>query len=445
MRSAAIEKMSHHDVPQATFEMPGLAWSEHCYLVAVALAALVAVDPLGWKLNGDPLFKHLPIMLTLPALVLTVIGRRLSMPPGHKSGVGRILAVAWPFALLTMLIVGGSLYARLFNGVQTTFLSVGLYMSLVFVSATMLIFSEAPLQLIRAHCRILLVGAFVMSCLLMINLGVREVYHEQIFLLIPMGVFCVLAWRRQSAAWGGLVFFLAMALPSAKNTSYLVDLLVVVYLALLLWFPKFKAAPPITRMWGYYLAFVAMLIMAAGVLFLLYYREHYLPSGNVEYRSHTYGLAWGQFLESPLWGTLFAAESVKKFTLYSIGIAGGRLPTHSDVMDLLAHGGSLGTGLWLLGLGMIGLFAYKNLLSPKFIAHPLAPYAHTMAALSLAGVLTYAFNPIMLQPGMAYLLWTNLGMLLGLALCKEKLKTGHLFITDSASNQTTKGQGKTQT
>jgi len=31
-------------------------------------------------------------------------------------------------------------------------------------------------------------------------------------------------------------------------------------------------------------------------------------------------------------------------------------------------------------------------------------------------VLTYAFNPILLQPALAYLLWTNVGLLVGLSL-----------------------------
>jgi hypothetical protein len=36
--------------------------------------------------------------------------------------------------------------------------------------------------------------------------------------------------------------------------------------------------------------------------------------------------------------------------------------------------------------------------------------------MSVAGIITYTFNPILLQPSMAYLVWTNLGLLAGLAL-----------------------------
>ena len=38
---------------------------------------------------------------------------------------------------------------------------------------------------------------------------------------------------------------------------------------------------------------------------------------------------------------------------------------------------------------------------------------------SLAAIATYAFNPIMLKPDMAYLIWLSLGFLLGLALSSD--------------------------
>jgi hypothetical protein len=55
-------------------------------------------------------------------------------------------------------------------------------------------------------------------------------------------------------------------------------------------------------------------------------------------------------------------------------------------------------------------------LATRFLNQPWAGAAHTMLAIVLCGILTYGFNPILLQPPMAYLLWTSLGMLLGLSL-----------------------------
>jgi O-antigen ligase len=125
-------------------------------------------------------------------------------------------------------------------------------------------------------------------------------------------------------------------------------------------------------------------------------------------------MAWRQFLDSPLWGTWFTAAGVQKFTLYTVGATRNLLPTHSDVMDLLANGGMLGVGLWALGLIRILQRARQRLLTPRRLTHPWAPLAHTLAVVSLAAVVTYSFNPVMLQPGMSYLMWMSFGVLLGL-------------------------------
>lgn len=391
----------------------GLVWSEYAYLTAIALAALIAVEPFGGELGTHPETKHLPLLLTLPVVALSLAGRRLLVP---ESGpiAARVLKAAWPFMLLAFLIVFGSAYARWVDGEQNTFLNIGLYMLLVFFAAAMVLQSQAPEALLRAHFRILLVAGLFMSAWLIFYFRATQIYHEQIFLIVPLAVYCALAPKNRLLVFFGAGFFLSMALFSAKNTAYLVALLVLLYLIVIVWFPRLRQTTPLHRVGGYYLVFVALLLIAGLFFFLLSNRETYLPSGNIDYRSYTYGLAWQKFLESPLWGTLFTAKAVEKFTLYSIGIAGNFLPTHSDIMDLLANGGLIGIGLWLLGLFMIGRAAYRSLLKP--FTHAGAAYAYSLIALSLTGIVVYAFNPILLHTGMAYLLWTNLGLLLGLAL-----------------------------
>lgn len=394
-------------------ERASLAWSEQMLLLCAALAMfLVVIRFLLPPLDDNPLIKHLPLALTLPFFVLTLMGSQLSPRPGS----GGVIAAAWPLALLALIIVGGAAYARVVNQVQASFLNMGLYMSLLFVGATVVTHSAAPGRLAHAYCRILLMGALVMALGLIVFFRRREVYHEEIFLVIPLAVYAFLAWRHVLARWVGLIFFLALALLSAKNTSYLVAFLTAAYLAMLQWWHGVSALPPLHRVWRGYVTLVALTLVALAVAYLLLHRETYLPSGNVDYRSHTYGLAWRQFLDSPAWGTWFTAQGVQKFTLYTVGSTRNLLPTHSDVMDLLANGGVLGIALWFVGLFKIAHRAWRCLLAPRWRAHPWAPYAHTLTMISLAAVVTYAFNPIMLQPGMAYLMWLSLGFLLGLAL-----------------------------
>jgi O-antigen ligase len=225
----------------------------------------------------------------------------------------------------------------------------------------------------------------------------------------------------------GAAFFLGLALLSVKNTSYMIAILSLVYIAFLLWLDGIRRSPSITQIWLHYLAFIGVAALSLAVGALIYYREHYLPSGNIEFRTFTYRAAWQQFLDSPWWGTSFSTESVRKFTLYTIGIARNRLPTHSDVLDLLANGGLLAMTLWLAGYFRVAQFAYRRILAPRFLHYPWAAHAHTLAAISLAAIVTYAFNPILLQTEIAFVVWTTVGFLVGIAAsCDPEQRAGDI-------------------
>jgi O-antigen ligase len=394
----------------------GLLWSEYWYLAATVIAAAVAVDPLSWGLASDPLIKHLALAVSLPALALTLAGSSLSSRSRQAVPLAALTALLWPLLALAALALGGSLHARAIQDIQNSFLNVGLYMLTAYFAAVMVLRSGAPEALARAHLRILLAAAAVMAVYLIDNFRVRQVYHEQIFLVIPMAVLFFAGSMPALVRWTGCLFFLAMAWVSAKYTSYLIGAATAAYLLLAVVVPRMASRPGLRRMMLVYWIFVLAGAAALGVVMLGLRGTFDLPTGNVEYRMHTYTAAWERFLDSPLWGTLFAVEAVQKFTLYSIGISRNLLATHSDVLDLLANGGLLGIGLWLYALARIARAAHANLLRPEFLDREWAPHAHTLAVVSLAGIITYAFNPIMLQPALAYLMWTSLGMLAGLAL-----------------------------
>ena len=394
----------------------GLLWSEHLYLLAAVVALVVVVDPLEWQLDTHTVIKHLALLIALPAVVATLVGRRLASPLESGRHVTAPLRAAWPIFALAMLIVAGSLYARVFLDIQSTFLNVGLYMLLTFVAAVMVMQTEDAEALLRPYFRLVVVAAGIMSLALIINYGVRQVYHEEIFLVIPVAALYFARNQRGFFGWLCFLFFLSMAWFSHKYTSYLIGALTVVYLALFVALPRLSSQPKLYRMTLAYWFFILAFFAAALIAYVAIQGTVRLPTGNPEYRLHTYAMAWERFVDSPLWGTLFAAESVEKFTLYSIGISSNMLPTHSDILDLLANGGLLATGLWILGLVAVVRISFRNLLHPEFVREAWAPYSHALAVISFAGVFTYAFNPILLQPSIAYLLWTNLGLLLGLSL-----------------------------
>jgi O-antigen ligase len=393
----------------------GMLWSEYGFPLAAAVAVVVVVDPLEWQLAADPVLKHLALMILLPSLLLTLAGWKIRRPLKPMEFTAPLMSATWPLLVLALLILGGSLYARLVLGIQSTFLNVGLYMLVTAGAAAMVLQTDAPEALVRAYSRLLLAAGVVMSAYLIVNFRTRQVYHEQIFLLIPLAA---LFFARDAGVmrWVAAAFFISMAWISQKYTSYLIGALTVAYLALFIAYPRLTPRSGLSRLTVVYWSCLGAIMTVVALIYAAMQGAGGLPSGNLEYRLHTYAVAWDQFMASPVWGTLFAEPAVEKFTLYSIGIAGNVLPTHSDILDLLAHGGLIAVLLWLYGLARIARIAHGNLLRSRHLAHPWAPYAHALALMSLAGIVTYAFNPILLQPSMAYLLWTNLGLLLGLSL-----------------------------
>jgi O-antigen ligase len=400
----------------------GLLWTDVWYLAGIAVAALLTVDPMGWELASNTLARHLALFVSLPAVAMALL-LRIALPrapsPARARPLARALAVAWPLALFALIALCGSTYARLALGAETTFLNYGLYVAMAFAAAAMVVQSGAPLALLRGYFAILLAAALAMSALLIVYAGERQVYHEQIFLVIPMAALFFAGKAPAPARWGAAAFFLLMAWCSHKYTSYVVAALTAAYLAIFIWLPRLTGGDALGRLSAMYWS--ALAFVAAGAAALAYALRGGAgqPTGNLEFRLYTYRLAWDRFLDSPLWGSWFAREAAEKFRLYDIGIARNVLPTHSDVLDLLANGGVLGFGLCALGILAIAVHAWRRVLRPDLIEQPEAAYGHALALLCLAAILTSAFNPILLQPPMAALAWSNLGMLLGLSLRAE--------------------------
>jgi O-antigen ligase len=403
---------------------PGLLWTDAWFLAGIAIAALNTVDPFGLELAVDTMARHLPLLVALSAVAMALLLRMALPDAPSRAGVRPLadsLAAAWPLVLFAAMAASGGIYARHALGADTTFLNYGLYATMTFGAAAMVLQCAAPMALLRGYFAILLAAALVMCVFLVAYAGTRQVYHEQIFLVIPMAALFFAGTAPSFLRWTAAAFFLVMAWFSHKYTSYLLAALTAAYLAVFIWVPRFSRNDPLAWLTAVYWGALGFLAAAGSVAVAYLMRggsDH--PTGNLEFRLHTYGLAWERFLESPLWGSWYSREGAEKFTLYDIGIARNTLPTHSDVLDILANGGALGFGLCAAGLLLIAVLAWRRLLRPALIEAPEARYAHTLALLSLAAILTCAFNPILLQPPMAALAWSNLGMLLGLSLRAER-------------------------
>lgn len=393
---------------------PALVMTDYGFLLALALALWIAVDPLEADLERQVAIKHLPMLLLLPFLLLSLVGAKVFRWQDRRPSM---LQPLLPLLLLAGFIICGGVFARFASGIQNSFLVAGVYMLAAPAAAALLIRSGKPVALLNTFAWLVGAMAVVVLAGLMVNYNVRQVYHELEFLFPPLAVLIGFALPRGWKRWAGMAFFVLMALAYKKNTGYLVGLLVIAYLLAFEAWPRWSQGDTLKKLSKAQWTLIAAAALAGLVIFLLANRAEYLPSGNPQFRLFTYERAWTRFLESPLWGSGFAAAAAEKFTVFDTGVSGNVLPTHSDVLDILAHGGLLGVMLWLWMLLRVARLAWRHALHPRHRQHPLAPYAHWLACMNIAGIVVYAFNPIILQPAKSLLLWGSLGLLCAIAVC----------------------------
>jgi O-antigen ligase len=211
-----------------------------------------------------------------------------------------------------------------------------------------------------------------------------------------------------------VLFFLSAGLVFRKNTGFLVLLFTLMYIWVAEW--RFRFSENITfRFWTIFWVFI---VLISGVVAAGYFaqQQSLLPSGNPEYRMLTYDVAWNKFMSSPIWGTSFTGQATEKFTAYTISSAQGNLATHSDILDIAAQGGVIALSLWLWGYLRVARIGLRHALRGQRPRDDMRAAAHTLACMSVASIVVYAFNPILLQPAKSLLMWGQFGMLLGISL-----------------------------
>lgn len=281
-------------------------------------------------------------------------------------------------------------------------------------------------------------------------------FHELEFLVIPLVVYVAtlrdeLTLRQVVLVWGGL----ATAVIFRKNAGYLVALGTIGYLW---WFHR-RATTRRSNALRRALLFLIGITFVAGLVgaysLLRAKNRDYIPTGNTEFRMYTYERAWQKFLDSPVWGDAFTGPASERFELYETGLAHNILPTHSDLLDILAHGGLVAFALFVWAHVRVILAANRFVLrSPLAARNPasragetaddtgtvgpqrdevgrisrhIVAMTHTLVCMALLGIVTVAFNPLLVNPVRALLIWNQFGFVAGLA-CHFSASEGRLKI-----------------
>jgi hypothetical protein len=398
---------------------PSLVMSDYWFLAGLMLALFFVADPFMIRLDKIAITKHLPLMISLCGVLLTNIGNLIFRTTNHREPLRnwQVLSAGLPLILLGIWIVLGSLYARKHGGINNTFITVGIYMLFTFLAARVVMLSPARAKIVRAYLLTAALFGVFMVLRMAASPGSNEgSFHELEALIIPLAVYFALR-PMNSRVWKAFLtlFFLVAGIVVQKNTGFLVLVLVLLYLWIAEWRFRFRESVSF-RFWTMLWLIVLLLSGIAAAGYLEHQRGELLPSGNPQYRMKTYEVAINRFYESPGWGTGFTAPATEKFTAYAINSAHGILATHSDILDLAAQGGVIALFLWLWGYMRITVISVRHALRGNRPRDDMHAAAHALACMSLTTVVVYAFNPILLQPDKAFLVWGQFGMLLGVAL-----------------------------
>jgi O-antigen ligase len=362
--------------------------------------------------------KYFPLMLFgVGALFFTLAGLGIFQLARLRQLVAEI-GGAWPIWLLALFMLGGSIYLRRSQGIEETFIPSALAMASFFVAFAHIRFHPAPLCSIRRlFYALLLAAAYMGGWIAYKRFDTGHAFHVEIFLIVPLAIYFFQAIENRKLAWLLLVALLAVGVLSNKNTGYLVTLYTVGHIGVVSYFRSKRGyRDAMARLFLHYLLLLLALAAVATLAYLLYYRETYLPSGSVEYRASTYLMAWQKFLASPAWGSLYSETPIIEFTLYYIGLANNKLPTHSDILDMLAHGGVLGFSLFLLALAFPIRAGFKALRQVPTMHDAVARATiHGLMGVVVAGIICMAFNPLLLNHIMASLFWLIQGLLYAVA------------------------------
>ncbi len=232
--------------------------------------------------------------------------------------------------------------------------------------------------------------------------GQEHIYHEEIFLLVVASIYASMTMTHRPVLRVLVIAMLiAGEISSFKNTGFIATFLTIALLASL---PSHwvDVTPKRHAMRHAIVLLYLFLTIAVLVILLPYFRDA-LPGGSTNVRFYTYSMRWQQFLDAPFFGMHFSGTP-----LIDVPMTNLHIPSHSDLLDLLAYGGVIGAVLF--GLPLLSfLFSFGELrrVQPEQLV---AVFSYALVS---ALIVVWTFNPVWLQPQIGAFLWIGLAMCSG--------------------------------
>lgn len=395
-----------------------LVMTDYLFLIGIWLAIFWAVDPFDWRLDYRGAgVKHFPIIAISPAFILAFVGSiifksKISGSHGRAVIYNKKLIII--IVLFAAYVSIGSFYARFSSAIVNGFLTLGLYTMTAPLMVWFVGKSINPSKLIKTILWIYLFWALMAVLMQMIHFRGEAIFHAREHLVLA-GLSLLYFLSKSKIAKLAVVLLIAFtAFAGHKNTAYMVALILFLFFFIVGGIGYAKTIKDGFVRWMFWIRAALIAAISSIVVGLVYfYVKSTLPTGNPEYRLHTYEIAWNKFLSSPIWGNGYTLAATEQFDLFTVAAGTQILPTHSDPLDIIANGGLIGFLLWAsVFVLLIRRWFLLSLNPEKQPDASLVPYLHALFCLVFTGVVVCAFNPILNSPNNAWAFWAPVGILI---------------------------------
>ena len=384
---------------------PSVGLGARLIYTSVLFLLAMAVDPTDSGLGLPLTFQFLPAFIA-------ILGSAAYLAQGFRP-IGGIIWQDIAFAILiTMITLGGASTSYVTGDTADSFLRLALS-ALSYIPIRMMASVPEDLDwfMRKLTWPVIVIGLLMSAQLFYWQIvgpflkqrsGINHIFHEEVFLIgvATMVAAMGLVERPILRMIVGAILILGQFF-TFKITGFLTAFATIGILLLIPidWVSQTPNRTVVLR----FLSVIYVLIGVGVFLTCLPMIVDHLPSGSRSVRTFTYAIRWQEFLDAPVFGAMFHGSP-----LVSVQRQNLIIPSHSDLLDLLAFGGTVGTLALLLPVlsFVFSIFRLRNLTSERLVA--LFGYG-----LVVMLVIVMTFNPVWLQPKMGGFLWMGFAVMAG--------------------------------
>jgi len=368
-------------------------------LLGAMIGLFLMTDPTNtnYGLVKYPIIKYFPYLASIIACFLFLVTNKI------KFNKMSVLLFCFFFIALA-----GSTYALFTNGFMFEETYFGRMLGgFVFVAFYLLSLDSHEVKwFIRRFLYIFVLTTFIIGTILilwklgLIYVGLSQMYQVKGILLVATGLLAFFIFRSELVSTFIFISTIAVYALVGKTTSLLIILTALVFFVLIRW-RKIKKALLSNRKnrMFYPVLFILLFILLVFFTYMVNYSiEDRLDSRGHGVREVTFSLRLVEFIDSPVYGSLFTSSPLLDFGPLHI-------PSHSDILDLLSGGGMISILFFYLPLMLLIIKSFRTInrrcLNVWF------------SFLLLFYLVAMSVNPILFMPGQCFIIWMSLGVLCG--------------------------------